>query len=80
MSEPVEIDTRGHRCPVPTLKLRRAVSQTAHAGIIRLLADDPMAQIDIPHFCAQNRHKLMTCTQIDDHWVFEIAFVTVHSV
>jgi tRNA 2-thiouridine synthesizing protein A len=47
------VDARGHRCPVPTLRLRRACEAAAPGMIIRLLADDPMARIDAPHFAAQ---------------------------
>jgi tRNA 2-thiouridine synthesizing protein A len=47
------VDARGHRCPVPTLKLRRALEQAAPGARVRLLADDPMARIDVPHFAAQ---------------------------
>jgi tRNA 2-thiouridine synthesizing protein A len=49
----VLVDARGHRCPTPTLRLRRAF-ETAPAGAqVRLLADDPMAKIDVPHFADQ---------------------------
>jgi tRNA 2-thiouridine synthesizing protein A len=44
------IDARGHRCPVPTLKLRRALEAAADGARLRLLADDPLARIDVPHF------------------------------
>jgi tRNA 2-thiouridine synthesizing protein A len=43
------IDARGHRCPVPTLRLRRAAEAAASGSRLRLLADDPMAKIDVPH-------------------------------
>ena len=46
------IDARGHRCPVPTLRLRRALEGAAAGARLRLLADDPMARIDVPHFAA----------------------------
>ena len=46
------IDARGHLCPVPTLKLRRALENAPVGGRVRLLADDPMARIDVPHFAA----------------------------
>jgi len=49
---PVTIDARGHRCPVPTLKLVKALRTTAPGAIVRLLADDPLAEIDVPHFAA----------------------------
>jgi len=49
---PLEIlvDARGHRCPVPTLKLRRALADAPAGARLRLLADDPLARIDVPHF------------------------------
>ncbi len=47
------IDARGHRCPVPTLRLRRALEEAAAGSVVRLLADDPMAKIDVPHFAGE---------------------------
>lgn len=46
------VDARGHRCPVPTLRLRRALEAAPAGGRVRLLADDPLARIDVPHFAA----------------------------
>jgi tRNA 2-thiouridine synthesizing protein A len=53
--EPLEIlvDARGHHCPVPTLRLRRALQDAPAGARVRLLADDPMARIDVPHFAAE---------------------------
>ena len=56
MTTPVQdllVDARGHRCPTPTLRLRRAVEEAFMGARIRLLADDPMARIDVPHYLAQ---------------------------
>lgn len=47
------VDARGHRCPVPTLRLRRALEAAPPGGRVRLLADDPLARIDVPHFAAE---------------------------
>ena len=44
------VDSRGHRCPVPTLRLRRALETAQPGERVRLLADDPLARIDVPHF------------------------------
>jgi tRNA 2-thiouridine synthesizing protein A len=51
-ADEILIDARGHRCPVPTLRLRRALEGAAAGARVRLLADDPMARIDVPHFAA----------------------------
>ena len=47
------IDARGHRCPMPTLKLRRAVEAAEPGESLRLVCDDPLARIDVPHYAAQ---------------------------
>ena len=53
MSDEILIDARGHHCPVPTLRLRKALEQAPSGARVRLLADDPMARIDVPHFANQ---------------------------
>ncbi len=46
------MDARGFRCPVPSLRLQRALRTAAPGQRLRLLADDPMARIDVPHLAA----------------------------
>lgn len=70
MTADTTIDARGHRCPVPTLKLRRALQS---AVCVTLLADDPMAQIDVPHFCTQNGFFLKAQETYDSYWVFRVS-------
>jgi tRNA 2-thiouridine synthesizing protein A len=53
------VDARGHRCPVPTLKLQKALEAASPGDLVRLLADDPMARIDVPHFAAANGHLVV---------------------
>jgi tRNA 2-thiouridine synthesizing protein A len=59
----IVVDARGHRCPVPTLKLRRALAAAPTGARLRLLADDPLARIDVPHFLAQTRAELVELTE-----------------
>jgi tRNA 2-thiouridine synthesizing protein A len=67
------VDARGHRCPVPTLRLRRAL-ETAAAGVkVRLLADDPLARIDVPHFAAQIGAQVLECGEADGVFSFLVA-------
>ncbi len=56
----IVVDARGHRCPVPTLRLRKACEAAAPGEVIRLLADDPLARIDVPHFAAQAGLELVS--------------------
>jgi tRNA 2-thiouridine synthesizing protein A len=50
---PTVVDARGHRCPMPTLRLRRALEPLPQGARVELWADDPLARIDVPHFASQ---------------------------
>lgn len=74
-SEEILVDARGHRCPVPTLRLRRAL-ETAPAGArVRLLADDPLARIDVPHFATQVGAQVLEQSDSDGALSFLVARV-----
>jgi len=51
-TDPVELDARGMRCPMPVLRLRRLLDDTPGRPI-KIYADDPVAARDIPAFCGQ---------------------------
>jgi tRNA 2-thiouridine synthesizing protein A len=57
------VDARGHRCPVPTLKLRRALEAAPAGAQLRLLADDPLARVDVPHFLTEVGATLASVTE-----------------
>ncbi len=54
-----ELDATGLLCPLPVLKLRKRLGPLPEGATIRVLADDPAAAIDIPHFCAEAGHTLV---------------------
>lgn len=55
-----EIDSRGLLCPLPVLKLRKALKDAPKGHIVRLLATDPAAVIDVPHYCAESGNLLLS--------------------
>ncbi len=59
----IVVDARGHRCPVPTLKLRRAMEAAPVGARLRLLADDPLARIDVPHFLREAGGELVETSE-----------------
>ena len=67
-----ELDLRRLKCPLPVLKSRRALAALASGDRLRVIADDPMAAIDIPHMCNQDGHRLIDQTSEDGRLVFLI--------
>jgi tRNA 2-thiouridine synthesizing protein A len=55
-----ELDARGLLCPLPVLKARKRLHALAPGAVLRVVADDPAAAIDLPHFCAEAGHALLS--------------------
>ncbi|MEO7061359.1 MAG: sulfurtransferase TusA family protein [Lapillicoccus sp.] len=58
-AEPVVLDARGERCPLPVIRLGRLVRELPAGALIRLLATDPAARSDVPAFCRMRGHDLV---------------------
>jgi len=54
-----EIDAIGLLCPLPVLKLQKALKAAAPGDTVILRATDPMSRVDVPHFCSQGGHSLV---------------------
>lgn len=60
MDADAEVDARGLLCPLPVLKARKRLMALAPGQVLRLLASDPMAAVDVPHFCRQAGHEILS--------------------
>lgn len=47
----LEIDALGKLCPLPVIELGKRIGEVAPGAVVRLLADDPAAKLDIPAWC-----------------------------
>jgi tRNA 2-thiouridine synthesizing protein A len=59
------VDARGHRCPTPSLKLRKAIRGAAPGARLTLLATDPMARIDVPHLMTELGGGVVSIDDVD---------------
>jgi tRNA 2-thiouridine synthesizing protein A len=69
---PLIVDVRGHRCPAPSLRLRRALERAAAGTRLQLLADDAMARIDVPHLLGQTGDRLISVSEEGKTLVFTV--------
>ncbi|WP_116598413.1 sulfurtransferase TusA family protein [Primorskyibacter marinus] len=54
-----ELDASGLLCPLPVLKARKRLQGMARGQVLKILATDPAAVVDVPHFCAESGHELI---------------------
>jgi len=61
-----ELDLRGLKCPLPALMARRRLRAAAAGDEIRVVTDDPMAPIDVPHMCRQEGFEVLDVARDGD--------------
>lgn len=66
------VDARGLICPLPVLKLGKLLRGVPVGTVITVWADDPIAIIDIPHFCLESGHKLVSQSDEGAHQIYTI--------
>lgn len=54
------LDATGMLCPLPVLKARKRLQSLTKGARLTVLADDPAAIVDMPHFCAESGHVLVS--------------------
>ncbi|HAC58408.1 MAG TPA: sulfurtransferase TusA family protein [Rhodobiaceae bacterium] len=53
------LDVIGQRCPLPVLRARKRLLRLEPGQLVRVFASDPVARIDMPHFCVEAGHELV---------------------
>lgn len=66
------IDVRGLLCPLPVLKARKRLAAMKPGELLRVLATDPAAAIDVPHYCNESGNELVSQMKDGDVLVFVI--------
>jgi len=64
-SPAVTLDCRGRRCPYPVIALARALPTVPAGALLRVLADDPAAAVDIPAWCRMRGQDLVAVSTVD---------------
>ncbi len=72
MTDASDLDVSGYQCPLPVLKAAKKLKTMAPGSVLRLIATDPAAAIDVPHFCTEQGHELVSQETQEDRLVFFI--------
>lgn len=70
MDYDAELDALGLLCPLPVLKARKRLQALGSGGVLRMLADDPAAIVDVPHFCTESGTELVEMSDEGSHQVY----------
>lgn len=54
-----DLDTLGLVCPEPVFRVRKRLASMRTGAILRVLTDDPLAELDLAAFCQRTGHELI---------------------
>jgi tRNA 2-thiouridine synthesizing protein A len=59
----LELDTTGLMCPLPLLRLKKALQSMEGGQVVRVLATDPASVLDFGVFLEQAGHEMLERTE-----------------
>lgn len=65
MTWDIDLDCAGLLCPLPVLRARKRLLAMLPGQVLRVRATDPMAAIDLPHFCTEAGHAYLGAGSAD---------------
>ena len=74
-ADEVVVDARGERCPLPVIRLARAVSEGPGLRVVTVLATDPAAAHDVPAWCRMRGHRFVEARAEVDHTAYVVEVV-----
>ncbi len=66
------LDTQGLNCPLPILKVKKAIQDVPPGGTLEVLATDPGSVGDFTAFCRQSRNELVEQSETEGVFRFLI--------
>jgi tRNA 2-thiouridine synthesizing protein A len=68
----LEVDASGLNCPLPLLRLKKALMEVGSGDVIKITTTDPAAHLDIGVYVDQCGHQLLELTRQTNVQVFFI--------
>lgn len=66
----LEIDARGLNCPLPLLRLKKGLTSLKTGEVIKIIATDPSAHLDIGVYSNQTGNKIIKLSQTRGEQIF----------
>jgi tRNA 2-thiouridine synthesizing protein A len=68
----IEVDASGLHCPLPLLRLKKALLDMDSGDVVKIIATDPAAHLDIGVYSDQSGHKIIEFVRHAGQQIFYI--------
>lgn len=66
----LEVDASGLNCPLPLLRLKKALMDMSSGDIVKVIATDPAAHLDFGVYADQTGHQIIQLIKESNKQVF----------
>jgi tRNA 2-thiouridine synthesizing protein A len=66
----LEVDASGLNCPLPLLRLKKALMGMATGDVVKVIATDPAAHLDFGVYSDQSGHQIIQLIRESDKQIF----------
>jgi tRNA 2-thiouridine synthesizing protein A len=66
----LELDASGLNCPLPLLRLKKALMNMSSGDIVKVIATDPAAHLDFGVYSDQTGHQIIQLIKESDKQIF----------
>lgn len=67
-----EVDASGLNCPLPLLRLKKALQEMASGHVVKVIATDPAAHLDFGVYSEQTGNSIIEYLKEPDRQIFYI--------
>lgn len=67
-----ELDASGLHCPLPLLRLKKAIMEIESGSVVKVIATDPAAHLDFGVYVDQAGHSMLHQLSDSDRQIFYI--------
>ncbi len=68
----LEVDASGLMCPLPLLRLKKALTGVVSGDVVKVIATDPAAHLDFGVYANQAGHQIIELIKQDNKQIFYI--------
>ncbi len=68
----LELDASGLNCPLPLLRLKKALMGMSSGDIVKVIATDPAAHLDFGVYADQTGHQIIQLIKESDKQIFYV--------
>jgi tRNA 2-thiouridine synthesizing protein A len=68
----LEVDASGLNCPLPLLRLKKALTGMSSGDVVKIIATDPAAHLDFGVYANQSGHQIIELIKHGDKQIFYI--------